>query len=92
MSGIYGKPQMIGIAPLVAKDPESGDSLPIMGIYHLTPGMVVKSYSYRVGVVGAEKTVESMECDEFGVYVHFVGSGSITDGFPRNSVFAYVRG
>jgi hypothetical protein len=59
----------------------------LIDVATLTPGMVVRRWHNREGVIGEPMTVESVESHEFGTEVRYVGQYATT-GYVRGSVLA----
>jgi regulator of RNase E activity RraA len=60
----------------------------LIDVATLTAGMVVRRWHNREGVVGEALTVETVEHDEYGTRVQYVGQAGITTGYVRGSVVA----
>lgn len=59
----------------------------LIDVATLAPGMVVRRWHNREGIIGPPLTVESVETDEYGTQVRYVGERS-TFGYVRGSVVA----
>ena len=60
----------------------------LIDVATLAPGMVVRRWHNREGVIGDALTVETVEHDEFGTRVQYAGQVGITTGYVRGSVVA----